>query len=93
MGKANAGALWHNTQKEKGDRRPEYQGKISIHGEEYYISAWQCSGQGNQPVISIVVNARVEPLPHMNKLPAVKPATYDPHIPDPCIITDDDIPF
>ncbi len=54
----NSGALFTNDKREK-ETHPHYQGKATIGGVEYYVSAWVKDGQ--KGIIALVYEVEVRP--------------------------------
>lgn len=44
----NKGTLWKNKDKQDGDNRPDYTGKINIDGNEKRLAAWIKQGQNGK---------------------------------------------
>ena len=79
----NSGALFRNDKRET-EKHPEYTGKITIEGKDYYLSAWVNEMQNGQKYFAIKATPKVEATP-TTTAPA-QPATT---VPDPI----DDLPF
>lgn len=41
----NSGVLFRNEQKQEGDKRPDYTGKIDVDGTEYRLAGWVREGR------------------------------------------------
>lgn len=80
----NSGALFRN-EKRATEQHPEYTGKITIEGKDYYLSAWVNEMQNGQKYFAIKATPKVEATP-TTTAPA-QPQTST--IPDPV----DDLPF
>ena len=82
--KNNSGALFRNDKRET-EKHPEYTGKITIEGVEYYLSAWVNEMRNGQKYFAIKAKAATAP--------ATTTATAQPRpgvvVADPI----DDLPF
>ena len=54
----NRGALFKNTRKEEGDRKPEYNGSLNIDGVEYFLDAWLKTSQAGAKFMSVSVKRK-----------------------------------
>lgn len=79
----NTGGLWRNNYKKAGDKRPDYIGEITIDGVTHKIAAWNASGGGGKPIVSLRVTQ-----PVAAPSATVKAVEFDPLNPP-----DEDIPF
>ena len=79
----NSGALFRNDKRET-EKHPEYTGKITIEGRDYYLSAWVNEMQNGQKYFAIKATPKVEATPT-----TTAPAQPVNTIPDPV----DDLPF
>lgn len=83
----NSGALFRN-EKRATEQHPEYIGKITIEGKDYYLSAWVNEMQNGQKYFAIKATPKVE---------ATAPATTTaPAQPRPGVVVADpidDLPF
>ena len=80
----NSGALFRN-EKRATEQHPEYTGKITIEGKDYYLSAWVNEMRNGQKYFAIKATPK-------DATPATTPAPAQPQtstIPDPV----DDLPF
>ena len=82
--KNNSGALFRNDKRET-EKHPEYTGKITIEGVEYYLSAWVNEMRNGQKYFAIKATPKA----------ATAPATTAPAQPQTSTIADpiDDLPF
>ena len=46
--KENAGSIWKNKYKQKGDSKPDYKGKINVDGKTKEISLWVNEWEGKK---------------------------------------------
>lgn len=83
--KNNSGALFRNDKRET-EKHPEYTGKITIEGVEYYLSAWVNEMRNGQKYFSIKATPKAATAP-ATTTPAQPSQTTT--IPDPV----DDLPF
>ena len=84
--KNNSGALFRNDKRET-EKHPEYTGKITIEGVEYYLSAWVNEMRNGQKYFAIKATPKVEATPATTTAPAQPSQTTT--IADPV----DDLPF
>jgi len=63
--KTNRGGIWLNTEK-KTDKHPDYKGSLNVEGNEYWISCWKRSEDGNRnaPLLAIAVTEKKERKAH-----------------------------
>ena len=80
----NSGALFRNDKRET-EKHPEYTGKITIEGVEYYLSAWVNEMRNGQKYFAIKATPKT----------ATTPTTTAPAQPQTSTIADpvDDLPF
>ena len=83
--KNNSGALFRNDKRET-EKHPEYTGKITIEGVEYYLSAWVNEMRNGQKYFSIKATPKAATTPTATTAQPSQPATT---IADPV----DDLPF
>ena len=82
----NSGALFRNDKRET-ERHPEYTGKITIEGVEYYLSAWVNEMRNGQKYFSIKATPKAATAPATTTAPAQpRPGVV---VADPI----DDLPF
>ena len=81
----NSGALFRNDKRET-EKHPEYTGKITIEGREFYLSAWVNEMQNGQKYFAIKATPKAATVPATTTAPA-QPQTST--IADPV----DDLPF
>ena len=65
----NSGALFRNDKRET-EKHPEYTGKITIEGREFYLSAWVNEMRNGQKYFSIKATPKVEATPATTTAPA-----------------------
>ena len=82
----NSGALFRN-EKRATDQHPEYTGKITIEGNEYYLSAWVNEMLNGQKYFAIKATPKAATAPATTTAPAQpRPGVV---VADPI----DDLPF
>ena len=82
----NSGALFRNDKRET-EKHPEYTGKITIEGVEYYLSAWVNEMRNGQKYYSIKATPKAATAPATTTAPAQpRPGVV---VADPI----DDLPF
>ena len=82
----NSGALFKNDKRET-EKHPEYTGKITIEGREFYLSAWVNEMRNGQKYFAIKATPKVEAAPATTTAPAQpRPGVV---VADPI----DDLPF
>jgi hypothetical protein len=82
----NSGALFRNDKRET-EKHPEYTGKITIEGVEYYLSAWVNEMRNGQKYFSIKATPKAATAPATTTAPAQpRPGVV---VADPI----DDLPF
>lgn len=83
--KNNSGALFRNDKRET-EKHPEYTGKITIEGVEYYLSAWVNEMRNGQKYFSIKATPKSATAPATTVLAQPRPGVV---VADPI----DDLPF
>ena len=82
----NSGALFRNDKRET-EKHPEYTGKITIEGKDYYLSAWVNEMQNGQKYFAIKATPKATTAPATTTAPAQpRPGVV---VADPI----DDLPF
>jgi len=77
-----SGILFRNEEKEPGDKRPDYTGKMTVKGVEYRMAGWIKESQNGKKFMTLNLQ-----LPKERSAPAVnKPAP-------PPMDDSDDVPF
>jgi hypothetical protein len=56
----NRGALFKNSKKEKGDKRPDYTGPITVNGVHMRVSAWIQKSEGGETYMSLALRPKTE---------------------------------
>ena len=82
----NSGALFRNEKRET-EKHPEYTGKITIEGKDYYLSAWVNEMRNGQKYFAIKATPKVEATTATTTAQPAQPQTST--VPDPV----DDLPF
>ena len=76
----NSGMIYKNDQKER-DNHPDYKGKITVDGRDYWLSGWVKEGQRGK-FISLAVKPQDEaPSRPARSAPAPKGSDLDDEIP------------
>ena len=62
----NSGALFKNDRKEPGSRQPDYNGNLTVNGEEFWLSGWVKTSGPNakkpgMKFLSVAVQAKDAP--------------------------------
>ena len=52
----NKGALFPNSYKEDGDKKPDYLGNVNVDGEEWRLAAWANTSKNGKDYLSITVS-------------------------------------
>jgi len=52
----NTGAMFPNTYKEDGDKRPDHTGNLNVDGKEFKIAAWQSTSKAGNDYLSVRIN-------------------------------------
>ena len=81
----NSGALFRNDKRET-EKHPEYTGKITIEGKDYYLSAWVNEMRNGQKYFAIKATPKVGATTPATTTAPAQPVTT---VPDPV----DDLPF
>ena len=82
----NSGALFRNDKRET-EKHPEYTGKITIEGKDYYLSAWVNEMRNGQKYFAIKATPKAATAPAATTAPAQpRPGVV---VADPI----DDLPF
>jgi uncharacterized protein (DUF736 family) len=92
----NTGVLFRNDQ-EGNDKRPNYKGKVNVHGVDYELAGWTRTGSSGVPFLSLKVQTPrpkpAAPLQQASASPVNAWQGSKAKLPDAQPFADDEIPF